>query len=89
MHQRLAQEFLLRLSKRALWVISPALREEEFRDAFEGFHAAFKEELDWYEFEKERMAARLAGRPMRTDAPDDNGNGAVPGDQEQSAGEKP
>jgi hypothetical protein len=136
-HQRLTHEFLLRLSKRALWVISPALREDAFRDAFEAFHAvfkdeldwyeferernefllrlarravrtiafclreeemrdafeefqvAFKEELDWYEFEKERMAARLAGRAIRKDATDENGNGAVPGDQEQAAGEKP
>jgi hypothetical protein len=86
-NQRLENEFLLRLSKRAVWVVSPALREEEMRDAFESFHAAFKEELGWYEFEKERMAARLAGRPIRKDTTDDNG--AILGDQEHAAGEKP
>ena len=63
MHQRLANEFLLRLAKRATWIISPALREEEQHDAYQEFHAAFKEELCWYEYERAKMLARLAGRP--------------------------
>ena len=68
MHQRLAQEFLLRLSKRALWVVSPALREDAFRDAFDEFYSAFKDELDWYEFERDRneFLLRLARRAVHT-----------------------
>jgi hypothetical protein len=61
MHQRLANEFVLRLARRALAIIGPCLREEEWRDAFDEFHAAFKEELLRYEQERERMAARLRG----------------------------
>jgi hypothetical protein len=59
MHERLANEFLLRLARRATWIISPALREEEQRDAFEEFHAAFREELCWYEIERKKMRAHL------------------------------
>jgi hypothetical protein len=61
MHQRLANEFVIRLARRALAIISPCLREEEWRDAFDEFHAAFKEELLRYEQERERMGARLRG----------------------------
>jgi hypothetical protein len=61
-NQRLANEFLLRLAKRATWIICPALRPEEQRDAFQEFHAAFKEELTWYEYERAKMLARLAGQ---------------------------
>ena len=61
MHQRLANEFVIRLARRALAIIAPSLREEEWRDAFEEFHMAFKEELLQYEQERERMAARLRG----------------------------
>ncbi len=52
--------------------MSPALREEEQRDAFEEFHAAFKEELLRYEQARERMQARLQGcrKPKQT-APDE------------------
>jgi hypothetical protein len=49
MHQRLANEFLLQLARRALAIIAPCLREEEQRDAFAEFHAAFEEELLRYE----------------------------------------
>jgi hypothetical protein len=63
MHQRLANEFLFRLARRATRIASPALREEDLRDAYQEFHAAFKEELGWYEYERARMHARLAGRP--------------------------
>jgi hypothetical protein len=61
MHQRLANEFVIRLARRALAIIAPCLREEEWRDAFDEFHAAFREELLRYEEERERMAARLRG----------------------------
>lgn len=61
-HQRLANEFLMALSMRALGIIAPALREEEQREAFDEFHSAFKEELLRYEQARERMRARLAGR---------------------------
>jgi hypothetical protein len=63
MHQRLANEFVFRLARRALAIIAPCLREEEWRDAFDEFHAAFKEELLRYEEERDRMRARLRGRP--------------------------
>jgi hypothetical protein len=71
MHQRLANEFLLRLSRRALAIIAPCLREEQQRDAFSEFHAAFKEELLRYEQDRERMQARLNGRPAAVLAPDE------------------
>jgi hypothetical protein len=87
-NQRLSNEFLLHLARRAVQIIAFCLREEELRDAFEEFYAAFKEELSWYEFEQQRMAARLAGRPIRKETTDDNSSGAVPDDQEQAAGEK-
>jgi hypothetical protein len=63
MHQRLANEFVIRLARRALSIIAPCLREEEWRDAFDEFHAAFREELLRYEEERDRMRARLRGRP--------------------------
>ena len=59
MHQRLANEFVLRLARRALDIISPCLRPEEFRDALDEFHAAFREELFRYEEARERMQKRL------------------------------
>jgi hypothetical protein len=89
MHQRLSQEFLLRLARRAVGVIAPCLREEEMRDAFEEFYAAFKEELIRYEYERERMAARLSGRPIRNLDLDDGSAEAVLGEQQRTAGEKP
>jgi hypothetical protein len=61
MHQRLANEFVLRLARRALAIIAPCLREEEWRDAFQEFHEAFKEELIRYEVERDRMNLRLTG----------------------------
>ena len=72
MHQRLANEFLLRLSRRALAIIAPCLRGEEQRDAFSEFHAAFKEELLRYEQDRERMQARLNGRPSAGQLPDED-----------------
>ena len=62
-HERLANEFVLRLAKRALWIIAPVLREEEHHDAFEEFARAFHEELVQYELDQKRMIARLKGRP--------------------------
>lgn len=67
MHQRLENEFLYRLARRAVAIVTPCLREEEWRDAFEEFHLAFKEELHWYEEQRERMRARLTG--SRTPGP--------------------
>ena len=61
MHQRLANEFVIRLARRVLAIIAPCLREEEWRDAFDEFHEAFKEEPLRYEEERERMASRLRG----------------------------
>ncbi len=63
MHQRLANEFLLRLGRRALAIIAPCLRDEEHHDALAVFHAAFQEELLRYERERERLHARLGGCP--------------------------
>jgi hypothetical protein len=70
MHQRLANEFLLQLARRALAIIAPCLREEERRDAFAEFLAAFKEELLRYENERERVQARLTGAGGRRHASD-------------------
>jgi hypothetical protein len=70
MHQRLANEFLLRLARRAPAIIAPCLREEEQRDAFSEFHAAFKQELLRYEEDRERMQARLKARPSAVRALD-------------------
>jgi hypothetical protein len=76
MHQRLANEFLLRLARRALAIIAPCLREEEQRDAFAEFHTAFKEELLRYEEEKDRMQSRLKGsRPVARDPKGTNAAG--------------
>jgi hypothetical protein len=59
MNQRLKNELVLRLARRALSIIAPCLREEEQRDAFDEFHAAFREEVVWYEVQAERMNKRL------------------------------
>jgi hypothetical protein len=72
MHIRLANEFLLRLARRALGIIAPCLREEEQRDAFAEFHSAFKEELLRYEYKRDRMQARLNGAAGRRRASDRN-----------------
>jgi hypothetical protein len=61
-NKRLASEFLLRLARRCVHIISPCLRDEELRDAFDEFYAASKEELCWYEYERARMLARLAAK---------------------------
>jgi hypothetical protein len=72
MHQRLANEFLLCLSRRALAIIAPCLPEEDKRGAFSEFHAAFKEELLRYEQDRERMQARLRARPSAARLPDED-----------------
>jgi hypothetical protein len=59
MHTRLIHDFVFRLAKRALSIIAPCLREEEHRDAFAEFYAAFKEEVRKYETDRERMLVRL------------------------------
>jgi hypothetical protein len=70
-HQRLANEFLLSLSRRALRIIAPYLRGEEQRDAFTEFHAAFKEELLRYEYERlaNELVLRLSRRALQIIAP--------------------
>ena len=35
-HEHLADEMVVRLAKRAVWIIAPALREEESRDGARG-----------------------------------------------------
>jgi hypothetical protein len=84
-HQRLVNEFLLRLARRALQIIAPCLREEEYRDAFDEFFAAFKEELLWFEHESERIQARLAG--ARRKRRDRNGKPTSEIDQGQAEDE--
>jgi hypothetical protein len=59
MNQRLKNELIIRLAKRALFIIAPCLREEERRDAFDEFCSAFGEELAWYETQADRMNKRL------------------------------
>ena len=61
MHQRLMNELVLSLARRALGVIAPCLRDEEHNDAFREFFEAFKEELLRYEEKRERMQTRLKG----------------------------
>jgi hypothetical protein len=65
MNRRLANEFVIRLARRALSIITPCLREEEHRDAFSEFYGAFKEELVRYERSRERMQARLGTQVTR------------------------
>lgn len=59
MHQRRLNELTHRLAHRALSIIAPCLREEECKDAFLEFAAAFREELIRHEVERERMRKRL------------------------------
>jgi hypothetical protein len=59
MNQRLKNELILRLARRALAIIAPCLMESEHRDAFDEFHTAFREEILWYEVQAERMNKRL------------------------------
>lgn len=66
MHQRYLNELTQRLAHRALSIIAPCLREEEHKDAFMEFAAAFREELIRHEVERERMQKRL-GRPEPND----------------------
>ena len=61
MHERLLNELVLRLARRALGIIAPCLGEEEHRDAFDGFCEAFKVELLMYEQNRDHMEARLSG----------------------------
>jgi hypothetical protein len=62
MRVRELNELTERLAGRALAIIAPCLREEEWRDAFQEFAAAFRDELIRHEVERERMQKRL-GRP--------------------------
>ena len=60
MHQRLMNELVLSLARRALGVISACLRDDEHNDAFQEFCKAFKEELSRYEQKRKRMNTRLS-----------------------------
>ena len=62
MHQRLMNELVLNLARRALGVISACLRDDEHNDAFQEFCKVFKEELSRYEEKRDRMATRLGGQ---------------------------
>jgi hypothetical protein len=57
-HQRLLNELVLRLARRALG-IALNVREEECRERFSAFCKAFREEALLYEVQRERMEARL------------------------------
>lgn len=60
MHQRELNVLTQRLAHRAIAIIAPCLtREEEVKDAFLEFAAAFREELLRHEVERERMQKRL------------------------------
>jgi len=61
MHQRLFNECTHRLARTALSIVAPCLREEEQREAFSEFAKAFRDDLVWYEAERERIARRLRG----------------------------
>lgn len=62
MHKRLINECCEDLARRATAITASCLREEEQREAFIEFVAAFQEVLVNYEKKRERMLARL-GRP--------------------------
>jgi hypothetical protein len=62
MRVRERNELVERLARRALAIISPCLYEHEWKDCFQEFAAAFREELIRHEVERERMRKRL-GRP--------------------------
>lgn len=61
MHERLANELVFRLARRALAIVARCLREEERRDVFDYFQRAFREELYQYEVQRDRMHERLRG----------------------------
>lgn len=71
-HHRLFSELTHRLARRALAVIAPLIRDEERRDAFAEFCACFRDELLWYETQRERMWKRL-GR-SEPEQPRDDGD---------------
>jgi hypothetical protein len=59
MNQRMLNECVSDLARRALAIIAPALMEAEHRDAYEEFARSFREALLWYEIQRERMLVRL------------------------------
>lgn len=65
MHERLANEFVFRLARRAAAIVARCLRDDEKRVAFDRFHRAFREELCRYEEERELMENRLKGCVQR------------------------
>lgn len=69
MHHRLFNELVHRLVRRALSAFAPLLREEECRHAFDELYASFRDEILWYETQRERMRQRL-GRPEPKQPPD-------------------
>lgn len=72
MHQRYLNELSQRLAHRAITIIAPCLtREEELKDAFLEFAAAFREELVRHDVERERMRKRL-GKSERVDTDEHN-----------------
>ena len=64
MHHRLINECSHRLSRFALSVVAPSLREEEHRDAFLEFARGFRDVLIWYEVERDRIARHVGGQQV-------------------------
>lgn len=71
MHRALT-ELNHRLARRALGRVAHLLREEEHRDAFDEFYAAFRDELLRYEVQRERMRQRLG--PSEPEEPPHGGD---------------
>lgn len=69
---RLLTDLNHRLARQALTRVAHLLREEEHRDAFDEFYAAFRDELLRYEVQRERMRQRL-GRSEPDPSPDRGG----------------
>jgi len=63
MDARLIHDHADDMARQILATVRDCLLEHEHREAFEEFYRICKEELEWYERERERMLRRLL-RPM-------------------------
>lgn len=61
MHQRLRNELVFRLARRALSILGCRLPQQLERGTFDECYRAFQEELGRYEAELEQMNSRLQG----------------------------
>jgi hypothetical protein len=59
MNQRLKHDAVMAMATACLDLIKPCLRDEEWRDAFEGFSAICTAGIEAYEIQKQRMLERL------------------------------